>query len=57
MAVVRNDVATGLEIAKEAAQYDMKLLLDFHYSDFWADPARSVSCQKHGKKMKMIQKR
>ena len=34
-----NDVATGLEIAKEAAQYDMKLLLDFHYSDFWADPA------------------
>mgnify|MGYP000280810884 FL=1 len=34
-----NDVAAGLEIAKEAAQYDMKLLLDFHYSDFWADPA------------------
>ncbi len=33
-----NDAA-GLEIAKEAAQYDMKLLLDFHYSDFWADPA------------------
>ena len=35
-----NDVAAGLEIAKEAAQYDMKLLLDFHYSDFWADPKR-----------------
>ena len=34
-----NDVAAGLGIAKEAAQYDMKLLLDFHYSDFWADPA------------------
>ena len=34
-----NDVAAGLEIAKEAAKYDMKLLLDFHYSDFWADPA------------------
>ena len=32
-------MAAGLEIAKEAAQYDMKLLLDFHYSDFWADPA------------------
>ena len=35
-----NDVAAGLEIAKEAAQYDMKLLLDFHYSDFWADPGQ-----------------
>ena len=34
-----NDVSTGVEIAKEAAQYDMKVLLDFHYSDFWAEPA------------------
>ena len=33
-----NDVSTGVEIAKEAAQYDMKVLLDFHYSDFWAEP-------------------
>ena len=34
-----NDVSTGVEIAKEAAKYDMKVLLDFHYSDFWAEPA------------------
>ncbi len=29
----------GLEIAKEAAKYNIKVLLGFHYSDFWADPA------------------
>ena len=57
MAVVRNDVATGLEIAKEAAQYDMKVLLDFHYSDFWADPAVQLDSKSMGKRMKMIQKR
>lgn len=34
-----NDVKTGLKIAKEAAKYDMKILLDFHYSDFWTDPS------------------
>lgn len=34
-----NDVKTGLKIAKEAAEYDMKILLDFHYSDFWTDPS------------------
>ena len=34
-----NDVKAGLEIAKEAAKYNIKVLLGFHYSDFWADPA------------------
>ena len=34
-----NDVKTGLKIAKEATKYDMKILLDFHYSDFWTDPS------------------
>ena len=33
-----NDIEKGLEIAKEATQYNMKVLLDIHYSDFWADP-------------------
>lgn len=33
-----NDIEKGLEIAKEAARYNMKILLDIHYSDFWADP-------------------
>ncbi len=37
-----NDVETGLKIAKEASQYGMKILLDFHYSDFWADPAQQI---------------
>ena len=34
-----NDVKAGLEIAKEAAKYNIKVLLGFHYYDFWADPA------------------
>ena len=34
-----NDVETGLKIAKEASKYGMKILLDFHYSDFWTDPS------------------
>lgn len=33
-----NDVEKAAEIGKRAAQYGMKLLVDFHYSDFWADP-------------------
>ena len=28
-----NDVETGLKIAREAKEYGMKILLDFHYSD------------------------
>ena len=31
---------TAIDIGKRAAEYDMKLLVDFHYSDFWADPAK-----------------
>lgn len=33
-----NDVQTAVTIGKRAAKYGMKLLVDFHYSDFWADP-------------------
>lgn len=35
-----NDLEAAIEIGKRAAQYDMKLLANFHYSDFWADPAK-----------------
>ncbi|KYG29382.1 glycosyl hydrolase 53 family protein [Alkalihalobacillus trypoxylicola] len=35
-----NDLDAAIEIGKRAAQYDMKLLANFHYSDFWADPAK-----------------
>lgn len=35
-----SDVAKACEIGRRAARYGMKLLVDFHYSDFWADPAK-----------------
>ena len=31
---------TAGEIGARAAKYGLKLLVDFHYSDFWADPAK-----------------
>lgn len=33
---------TALAIGKRATQYGMKLLVDFHYSDFWADPGKQM---------------
>ena len=38
-----NDVAKAAEIGKRAAKYGMKLAVDFHYSDFWADPAKQFA--------------
>lgn len=35
-----NDIDTDLEIAKRAKALGFKVLLDFHYSDFWADPGK-----------------
>lgn len=35
-----NDIATATEIAKACAAADLKMLVDFHYSDFWADPGK-----------------
>lgn len=35
-----NDVATAIELGKRATKYGMKVCIDFHYSDFWADPKR-----------------
>ncbi len=35
-----NDVATAVELGKRATEYGMKVSIDFHYSDFWADPKR-----------------
>lgn len=34
------DLDTAIAIGKRAMEYDMKLLVDFHYSDFWADPGK-----------------
>ena len=35
-----NDVETAIELGKRATKYGMKVFIDFHYSDFWADPKR-----------------
>ena len=35
-----NDLETAKIIGRRAAENGMKLLVDFHYSDFWADPAK-----------------
>ena len=36
------DIQNTLTIGKRATQYGMKLLVDFHYSDFWADPGKQM---------------
>lgn len=33
-------IDTAIELGKRAAQYNMGLYVDFHYSDFWADPGK-----------------
>lgn len=35
-----NDLPTTIELAKRALEHDMEVLLDLHYSDFWADPGK-----------------
>ncbi len=35
-----NDLAKAKQIGKRAADNGMQLLVDFHYSDFWADPSK-----------------
>lgn len=35
-------IDTALKIGKRANQYGMNLMVDFHYSDFWADPAKQM---------------
>ncbi len=36
------DIKNAIEIGKRATKYKMKLLVDFHYSDFWADPSKQM---------------
>ena len=36
-------VDTALEIGKRATAYGIGLLVDFHYSDFWADPGKQMA--------------
>ena len=36
------DIRTAVEIGKRATACGMKLIVDFHYSDFWADPGKQM---------------
>lgn len=36
------NIDTAVEIGKRATKYGMKLLVNFHYSDFWADPSKQM---------------
>ncbi|MBR0436822.1 MAG: glycosyl hydrolase 53 family protein [Clostridia bacterium] len=37
-----NDVEKAIEIGRRATKYGMRLIVDFHYSDFWADPGKQM---------------
>ena len=36
------DIENAIEVGKRATKYGMKLLVNFHYSDFWADPSKQM---------------
>ncbi|WP_247951964.1 glycoside hydrolase family 53 protein [Streptococcus oralis] len=38
-----SDLSKAIAIGKRATAAGMRVLVDFHYSDFWADPGRQVS--------------
>jgi arabinogalactan endo-1,4-beta-galactosidase len=35
-----NDLSTAVTLGKRATKAGMQVLIDFHYSDFWADPSK-----------------
>jgi len=37
-----NDLETAVTIGKRAAKYGLTLFVNFHYSDFWADPGKQT---------------
>ena len=43
-----NDLQTTIEIAGRTVENGMDFMLDFHYSDFWADPAKQIN-RRHGR--------
>ncbi len=49
------DADIAVQIAQRCRKVGLKLLLDFHYSDFWADPAKQ-SAPKAWKNMNTAQK-
>lgn len=49
------NIDTAVAIGKRATRYGMKLLINFHYSDFWADPGKQF-CPKAWAKMSYEEK-
>ncbi|MBR1815128.1 MAG: glycosyl hydrolase 53 family protein [Lachnospiraceae bacterium] len=37
-----NDIDKTIELSKRANEHGMGILLDLHYSDFWADPGKQI---------------
>ena len=50
------DIKTACLIGKRAADAGLKLLADFHYSDFWADPSKQM-CPKAWEGMEIEEKK
>ena len=50
-----SDLAKAITIGKRATKYKMRLLVDFHYSDFWADPSKQM-CPKAWKGLEIEEK-
>lgn len=50
-----NDLATAVALGKRATENGMKVCIDFHYSDFWADPAKQM-CPKAWEGMSLEEK-
>ncbi|MBD3582857.1 beta-galactosidase GalA [Flavobacterium selenitireducens] len=51
------DLAHTLEMAKRIKSAGMKLLLDFHYSDYWADPGKQYKPKAwEGQSMEQLKK-
>ncbi len=36
------DIENAIKVGERATKYGMKLLVNFHYSDFWADPSKQM---------------
>ena len=49
------DVKNAIKIGKRATKYGMPVMIDFHYSDFWADPSKQM-CPKAWEGMKIAEK-
>lgn len=49
------DTANAIAIGKRTTDYGMSMLIDYHYSDFWADPSKQM-CPKDWKGMSIEEK-